>query len=191
MLVVGSCVGCRPRREAAAPKRAPLATSTSTAPAPAPAPAQLGFAGPGVRLSYPGGWVAVPSDDFVLRLVPAGAGNDAAAPSVSLDVPKLPPHIPGLIPLGRVVRGYIDDLKEKHRGVTVADPADTTVAGAKARLVRASWDEPDGASYLEVAVLTVHGDRVYIFRGNQPAEANATEIVRPVLEQIIASVRWE
>src|SRR5687768_2920171 len=109
LLVFASSVGCQPRRDASARERAPLTT----------APSRVAFAGPGVRLSYPPAWTAVPSDDFVLRLVPAGAADDAASPSVSLDVPKLPPHIPGLIPLGSVVRGYVNDLKKNHPDVTV------------------------------------------------------------------------
>jgi hypothetical protein len=43
-------------------------------------------------------------------LVPTGVKLEDT--SISLDVPKLPPHIPGLIPIGSVRNGYLDDLKK-------------------------------------------------------------------------------
>jgi hypothetical protein len=190
-LVVALAAGCHPRQ---AP-RSQDGTAVQPVPTPAPTtPAVTEFASRenGVRLSYPAGWkpVAGPDEGFILWLTPAAAraGTDAQAPAVSLEVPKLPRHIPGLIPLGSVVGGYLDDLKKQHPGVKVENPADTKVAGANARRVSATWDE-NGASHTEDAVLTVHGDRVYIFRGN--AAADQMGRVRPVLEQVVNAVRWE
>ena len=177
-LLAPVAVGCRPRQDPPAPSRAPLAT----------APAVGTFTGQGVRLNYPTQWTPVSSNDFVLRLVPADAARHAAAPAVSLDVPKLPPHIPGFIPLGAVVNGYIDDMKKQHAGVHVEESTATKVAGANARRVRSTWQQA-GRTLSEDAVLTVHGDRVYIFRAN--ARAEEADAARTVLDGILDSVIWE
>ncbi len=146
----------------------------------APLPASAEFASHGVRLRYAPPWSPADNANYVLMLV------DPARPglTISLDVPKLPPHVPGLIPLGMVVNGYVDDLKKQHPGVAVSDALATRVAGANAKRVRSTWD-----SQSEEAVLTVHGDRVYILRANSPVAdaASATEL----LDAILGSVKWE
>jgi hypothetical protein len=50
------------------------------------------------------------------------------------------------------------------------------------------WEQ-DGESVIEEAVLTVHGDRVYIFRANaRPDDAVAA---REALDAILALVEWQ
>src|SRR5436190_2081500 len=118
--------GCSRPQAAAGPVKSP---SASTAPSPTapteasekdPAGGAAGGAGKferpdlGVRLEWPEGWAQHKSADFVLLLRPAakGRGDEASAPSLSLDVPDLPPHIPGMIPIGSVRNGYLDDLRK-------------------------------------------------------------------------------
>jgi hypothetical protein len=134
----------------------------------------------GVSLSYPSDWTERENKDYELEIVPS-AGDGSTA--ISLEVPKLPPHIPGMIPLGSVVNGYIDDLKKQHPGVKIEDNSPVLVDKAKAKRVRSSWD---GAG--EEAVLTVHGDRVYIFRAN--ADAGHAREATQVLNQVLESVKW-
>jgi hypothetical protein len=141
------------------------------------------FTGPGIQLSYPSGWSPVPSDELVLRLAPPSASKTV----VSIDVPKLPPHIPGLIPLGAVVNGYVDDLKKQDPHVNVEQPVEIKVAGANARRV-GSTRTVDGSPLVEDAVLTVHGDRVYIFRAN--SESSGQQDARNALDALIDSVQW-
>ena len=138
----------------------------------------------GVRLSYPGEWWPVACDDYVLKLVHQGLEQ-----SISLDVPKLPPHVPGFIPLGMVVNGYVDDVKKKHPGVSISQPEAKKVSGANARRVTSRWKDADGQEHSEHAVLTVHDDRVYIFRANAPAAGIAR--VRQALDVILATVTWQ
>src|SRR5688500_10322690 len=102
LFMLALTTGCQPRPSAAPASTRPLAMSTE-------------FNGPGIRLSYPSGWSPVPSAELVLLLAPSPASKTV----VSLDVPKLPPHIPGLIPLGAVVNGYVDDLKKQDPHVNV------------------------------------------------------------------------
>ena len=66
---------------------------TTASPTPTSLPTRL-FDRPdlGVRLTWPAGWETQQSQDFVLMLVPTGVKLEDT--SISLDVPKLPPHIP-------------------------------------------------------------------------------------------------
>ena len=145
----------------------------------------------GVRLAYPSDWVPAPSDDYVLLLVPANRAADDttfATASMSLDVPKLPLHIPGLIPPGAVVNGYVDDLKTRFPDTKVVESVPTKLAGTNARRVRSTWTA-DGRPMTEDAVLAVHGDRVYILR----LTADARDYARAVdaFDDVLASVRWD
>jgi hypothetical protein len=146
-----------------------------------------GFNSPekGIRVSYPAAWQpgSGPDAGFVLWL--RREGNPS---TVSLEVPKLPPHVPGLIPLGSVVNGYVNDLKKQHADLKVESPVETKVAGANARRVRSTWAQ-DGAPVVEDAVLTVHADRVYIFRAN--AREDEAAVARDALETMLHSAAWQ
>ena len=87
----------------------------------------------GVRLAWPGGWETRPSQDFVLMLVPVGAPT--VGTRISLDVPKLPPHIPGLIPIGSVRSGYLDDLRKSVGELETKDLPQPGVLNAAQRFV--------------------------------------------------------
>ncbi len=141
----------------------------------------------GIRLVYPAAWSATDSNEFILLLVPKNWKPGSSGQSISLDIPKLPSHVPGLIPIGLVVNGYIDDLKKLHRGVKVEEPAAMKVAGVNARRVVATWQEGD-QSRVEEAVLTVHGDRVYIFRGTSTVSDQVS--VQQLLADMLKSVGW-
>src|SRR5438105_777042 len=59
----------------------------------------------GIAFDWPAGWHQEPDDSYELKLIPdiKPAQKDV---EVSLDVPDLPPHIPGMIPLRMVKNGY-------------------------------------------------------------------------------------
>ena len=121
----------------------------------------------------------------MLLIVPPGTTDSRQ--SVSLNVPPLPFHIPGMIPMGLVEDGYVDDLKQQHPGLHVEERGRQTVAGTEARGVRTTWQE-GGRSYAEAALLLVHGDRVYILRADAPADAFGR--VREVFDAVAGSIRW-
>jgi hypothetical protein len=174
--VIAAGLGCQPRQPPASTP-GPFAATRPTV--------QFASSEHGIRLSYPAEWSPVPSDEYVLRIAPAG---DPGELSISLDVPKLPPHIPGLIPLGMVVNGYVDDLRKQDPAVKVDQPVATKVGGANARRVR-STRQSSGRTLVEEAVLTVHGDRVYIFRAN--ADTAHGHEAQNVLIRVLTSVKWE
>lgn len=181
--LLATIAGCQPKhaRQSAEPVRQRKTTTT----APASSPTQSEFAGPGIRLTYPAApWTPAPSKDYALLLTPKSPDGN----SISLEVPKLPAHLPGFIPIPAVVNGYTDDLKKQHPGISIEKPVPIKVAGADGRRVRSSWpaDQPPRA---EDAVLIVHGDRVYIFRANAAQAGNAES--SHALDGILGSVQWQ
>lgn len=121
----------------------------------------------GVSVEYPPEWKPIPSSDYILMLVPV-VGSASNERSISLDVPDLPLHVPGMIPIGSVVNGYLDDLKKQHVGLRVEESTSCAMPSTKCRRVRSTW-VANGRTFVEQAQLMVHGDRVYILRANDDA----------------------
>ena len=163
---------------------APPATKPATRPATTQAAGRT-FDGRklGVRLEYPAGWTPKESKDYDLLLVPEKAAGER---EISLDVPDLPPHVPGMIPLGMVKNGYLDDLKKKV-GTLQTKEETPTIPGAHARLVTSRW-EKGGKSFTEAALVLVHGDHVYILRAS--SDAAGEKETRAALDAIITSLQW-
>ena len=114
-----------------------------------------------LQLTYPTGWVPKADEDYALKVVPA---DGPASASISLEVPPLPPHVPGMIPVRMVKNGYIDDLKTS-KGPVATTESSPTVPKAGARLVRSTWTEK-GRQMFELALILVHADKVYILRAD-------------------------
>jgi len=141
----------------------------------------------GIQLAYPPGWEARPNKDYELFLKPAGA-KDGGDTLMSLDVPELPFHVPGMIPIGSVRSGYLDDLKKQVGPVTTEDLPAPNVGATAARLVRSRWKTPSGQDVEETALLMVHGDHVYLLRAR--AARGQAEGTRAAFDDIVRSVRW-
>lgn len=138
-------------------------------------------------VDWPTGWTRKESNDYDLLVLQNG---DESKGQCSFDVPDLPPHIPGMIPIGSVRGGYVDDLKKNFGTVDSADSADlgkSPVPDAKQRFVRSTWTK-DGTSMQETALLLVHGDHVLILRGRSPTSTESA--TRPALDAMIKSLRW-
>src|SRR5438128_8250736 len=107
--------GCR-RHTASGDATSPAPTSRPAIAPPPPmskpvdASNQITFteAHTGITLTYPSTWTPRPSKDYELLLVCPGAAD--ADTCISLDVPDLPPHPSGMIPIGMVRDGYVKDL---------------------------------------------------------------------------------
>jgi len=160
---------------------------TTASPTPTSLPTRL-FDRPdlGVRLTWPAGWETQQSQDFVLMLVPTGVKLEDT--SISLDVPKLPPHIPGLIPIGSVRNGYLDDLKKSVGKLDTKDLPQPGVPDAIQRFVRSQWTDGKGVAQQETALLMVHNDGVYILRGRSSASDETK--TRVAFDEIVKSLSW-
>jgi hypothetical protein len=146
----------------------------------------------GILLDYCSAWTPKPNKDYVLYLLPGGAAAaDDQRRSLSLDIPDLPPHIPGMIPLRFVKSGYVDDLRKQHPDMQTREQSPPPqVPHASAALVTSTWPGPAAAVQMtEIALILVHGDHVYILRANYDAPGEAE--TRRAFEAMRASVRWK
>ena len=188
--LLGSASGCGRTagvHGADGPASGPTTTQADGGGPPSTGPATQTFAEAksGTRLTHPADWVVRPSTDFALRLSPAGVDPSDAA--LTLDVPDLPAHVPGWIPIGLVRNGYADDVREAHPGATVADLPPPTVNGANVRLVKAAWADSRGP-VSELTLVVVHGDHVVLLRGTaRPPQADA---MRQTFDAVVRSLRW-
>jgi hypothetical protein len=139
----------------------------------------------GVEVSWPAGWKQSKLEEREWAIVPV---NDAGpGQSISMDVPTLPPHIPGMIPIGRVRAGFVNDLGEKYGKVETQDLTPPNIPNCSSRMVRCSWSK-DGKTWQETALLMVHGDAVYIFRAN--SDTDREKPTREAYDQVLQSIRW-
>lgn len=175
-ILAAAAIGC------AAVTGSAKAPTSAPATAPATAPSAQSFQDPGglVRVQYPGEWKPQRDPDYALELT-------AGPETFTLDIPDLPPHIPGMIPLSLVVNGYIDDLKKSHPGVKTDEETSPAISKARARRLHSAWSEKNGLE-AEVTTLIVHGDHVFIFRIVCPADQLAAD--RIGYNGIVGSLRW-
>jgi hypothetical protein len=191
LCVVVAGVACTRRRQPTpsppgGPTTGPSLSPSPQTPAPAPPAAGGTFDRPdlGIKLDWPAGWAKQPSSDFVLLLT--RDGTDGAS-TLSLDVPDLPPHIPGMIPVGSVRGGYLDDLRKAVGAIKTTDLAPPPLPASAEKCVRSTWTDAHG-EWQETALLIVHADRVYILRGrSKTADEQAT---RAAFDAVTNSLRW-
>ncbi len=120
--------------------------------------------------------------------IAAPESKDSGYSSLSLDVPKLPWHPPGFITCGEVESGYVDDLKKNQiHDAQVDESVKVKVPDSSARRVKCSGHE-DGKPMIDVAVLIVHSDRVYILSCDSDDAGYATS--RAALDAAVESIQW-
>ncbi len=107
---------------------------------------------------------------------------------MSLDVPVLPPHIPGLIPILGVENGFVDDVKKRVMDANVTYLPDPTVADASQKRVKITGQMKGSPSITEAA-LFVHGDRVYIL--SIDCDPEVYPVARTALDTAVNSLQWE
>jgi hypothetical protein len=184
--------GCRGKTASAPPGASPNTSPTHPATLPATTPATITFDGSkygGILLDYPARWVPTPNKEYVLFLLPPGASTNAADRSLSLDVPDLPPHVPGLIPFTLVKNGYISDLRKQHPDLQAREPSPPAPQPphTSAAFVLSTWSI-SGKTMTEAALILLHGDHVYILRANYDADGEAE--TRRAYDAMTGSVRW-
>ncbi len=147
------------------------------------------FQGPGIQFAYPSDWQPTKGQTALFAVTaPRQDFSSPVAPSLNLDVPKLPWHIPGFISVGMVVSGYIDDLKKNQiHDAVVEEQHRVSVCGESARQVTCTG-HVDGRPSTDVAIVCVHADRVYIFSAD--SDPAGCDCARKALEAAVASAKW-
>jgi hypothetical protein len=136
----------------------------------------------GVAFDYPSGWAPHAKGKEIIFSVSSG-------PSVlTLAYPKLPWHIPNLIPIDSVRSGYADDIKSKQiTGAVETDLGAANIPDATATRVKLAG-RVNGKPAVDEAVLIVHADHVYILSiRSDDADYNAA---RAALDEAVKSLRW-
>src|SRR6266550_4669335 len=77
-------------------------------------------------LRYPADWSSKPTREYTLLLEQRFT---AEAAQVTVDVPYIPPHLPGMMTMKLVANGYVSDLKKRLSGFSVVQEHDDTLAG--------------------------------------------------------------
>jgi hypothetical protein len=147
---------------------------------------RFSYAPAGIDLNWPSGWQQTQKEGYEWTIVPAE--KRAAECWISLDVPTLPLHPPGLIPIGRVESGYLDDLKKQYGKLDTKELTPPTLPNAKERFVRAAWQK-DGQSMQQTALLLVHDDHVYILR--ERSDVDHEQPTRETFDAVVSSIKWK
>jgi hypothetical protein len=168
------------------PKAANPNPPATTPPPPTTGPATVEYHNDkqGVRLRYPSDWSPKADKDYVLKLVPDKHDDGRM---ITFDVPDLPPHLPGMITLGRMEKGYVDDLKKDHPGLKVEEATDESIPGGKGRLVRSTWVEKKEPK-TDLGLLMMRGEHVYILAAQSPTAA--LDPVKAAFDVVAKSLQW-
>lgn len=159
--------------------------AATTAPATSPSVVTFENKEAGVRLMYPADWVPEKGSK---SMVDVAAPGEKAYASLSVDIPKLPWHPPGMLPLFEIQSGYVSDLKKNLiHDAQVDESVKVTVPDSSARRVKCSG-HVNGKAMIDVAVLIVHADRVYILSCDGDDAGYAT--ARAALDASVASIQW-
>jgi hypothetical protein len=142
---------------------------------------------PAIQFDYPACWncCKAKTGTFAITGPPA---DSKCSPSICLDIPKLPWHIPGMIPIGLVARGYVDDLRTNQiHDAVVQEQVPVTVCGTPARRVTCVG-HVNGKPSIDVAVIMLHADHVYILSADSD-DAGRTA-ARQTLDDVVSSLKW-
>jgi hypothetical protein len=129
------------------------------------------------------GWKPVNrGGDFLLALAADGWGN-SPLPAITIEVPKLPLHIPGLLPMNLVASGYVEDVKRRHPNYVLYAEERPPLDGEHSRQFQFGYD-----GQVEAVALTVHGDHVFVVVATcDQADWSRTKLN---YQHVLASLRW-
>jgi hypothetical protein len=130
------------------------------------------------KTGYPVSW-KTKKGDATLNLLPV---NDSSGGKrlVTLDVPDIPFHLPGMVTMERVENGYQSDLKKKYPGLNITSDADETFPDAKGKRIKATAQD---GTVIET-LLAVRHDHVYIIASQtDPAGAHDGQAAVNMIEK--------
>jgi hypothetical protein len=142
-----------------------------------------------IQFDYPADWQPDKSAQTAVFSVDAPS---TSAPdhhcSLNLDIPKLPSYAKMLLSLHMVASEYEKDLKNNqiHDAVKEED-VNLTVPDASAKRITSRGHE-NGKTLVDIAVILIHADRVYIFSAD--CDDQSCDTARRTLDTAIASLKW-
>ena len=142
-----------------------------------------------VQFDYPADWQPDKSAQTAVFSVdepsPAIANRHCC---LNLDIPKLPSYARMLLNLHMVASEYEKDLKKNqiHDAVEEEDVT-LTVPDASAKRITARG-HANGKTQVDIAVIMIHADRVYIFSAD--CDDQSCDTARRTLDTAIASLKW-
>jgi len=183
-LLIGS-FGCRAVGSERQATSAPT-TSASTAP-----PVPFSSAKYGFSVQSPADWSPIKgAADEPLSLLPKSQVNVkdlSLVPSLKMQVPALPLHIPGLIPVGSVANGYVDDLRKQHPDLKVDERASVSIPNASDRRIVSTFHQGQTA-WRDMVLCIVHKDRVFLLVADCPASDYPA--TKAAFDAMASSLKW-
>jgi hypothetical protein len=168
-----------------------VASTEPPSTSPTTAPAVFSSAKCGFSVQPPAGWSQIKGTaDEPLSLVPQGqadAKDLSLVPVLKVQVPALPWHIPGMIPVGSVASGYVDDLRKQNPDLKVDERVSVPVPNARAQRIVSSYTE-NKAAWRDVVLCIVHKDRVFLI----VCDCLATDYpkTRAAFDEMVSSLKW-
>jgi hypothetical protein len=130
---------------------------------------------------YPADWINEPESDNELTISPPHVNTDAN--QVLIQVPSVPPLLPGMITLGMVQHGYVNDLEGRAKNVVVKDTEPGTIPDAKSRVLTITGD-----NLVAKVVIIIRGARVFMLVSEvQPPQA---ELASKTIDAMEDSWKW-
>jgi hypothetical protein len=140
-------------------------------------------------LHYPSDWANTPTKEYTLLLEHE---STADAARVTVDVPYIPPHLPGMMTMKLVVNGYLDDLKKRLDDFSVVERSDDRLHGASAQRLVVTGAERAGDRRGEqrtiVALVAIRNEQVYILQAD--AKPDLLGAARDAMAKITDSWNW-
>jgi hypothetical protein len=131
---------------------------------------------------YPADWQAINGPE----VLDIQQGNFAHR-LLTVDVPFIPPHLPGMITLARIEKGFWDDLRKRMASVQIISSGPQTMLESQARRLRATATQ-GGVPMSIDAVVAMRKERVYILSSETDTAGAADGDA--ALEMILASWKW-
>jgi len=140
----------------------------------------------GCTTQYPSVWHPVTGTD-TLNLAPA-QDNSGGKRRLSIDVPYIPFHFPGMMTMGRVQKGFTDDLQKRYKELHVDSINDQAMAGARAKRIKATGKE-GGTPMAIDAVVAMNHEQVYII--SSESDQAGVKAGSAAVDAIINAWQWK
>jgi hypothetical protein len=139
------------------------------------------------RLQYPADWTPRKDPDYVLAVYPPGAKPGDMNRRLTVDVPSIPPHLPGMITMGKVKDGFLKDLKKQWSNLKVIEDSEQKLPKSKAERI-VTTGRMNNQDRTQAALLIIHAERVYILRAE--SDKDGYPQVKSAWDQMVASLQW-